>query len=69
MFIEFLKHHYWELIMLPGNILAVEAIVRQAAVNKGYKGIVSWCDHVANVVDFIGQIITGLIIKKQGDKQ
>jgi hypothetical protein len=55
-------------VMLPGNILAIEAIVRQSAVDHGYPYIVSWCDRISKFVSFIGQIIAGLITRKNGGK-
>ena len=63
--LTWIKHHWLQLVLLPGNILAVEAIVRQSAVNKGYTGIVSLCDHIARFVGFVGDIITGLINRNQ----
>lgn len=60
--IFYIKHN-WLLIclFLPGQILAVEAIIRQSAVDKGYPNVVSLCDRIANFVGFIADIIQKLI--------
>ena len=63
-----IRHNSLFLIMLPANILAVEAIIRQAAVDKGYPKVVSLCDRIAQFIGFIQDVIAGLIKKNQTPK-
>jgi hypothetical protein len=55
-----------DLVVLSGA-LNLEAIVRQVAVNKGYKGVVSWCDRIASVITFVFDVVT-TAVKKQAPK-
>ena len=49
------------------GLLNFEAIVRQVAVNKGYKGVVSLCDKVARAITFALDILEA-VGKKQPPK-
>ena len=63
--INFWNKHWLVIIMVPGNALAIEAIIREAAVEHGYTKIVSVCDHLANVLGFVIDIISGLLKRGQ----
>ena len=45
-------------------ILNFEAVVRQVAVNKGYKNVVSWCDRIAAAITFIIDVFSAVKAKK-----
>lgn len=62
---KFIHHHWLDIMLLPANILAIEAIVREAAVKRGYKNTVTWCDQIANAVGFIQDVLVGIIQRKQ----
>lgn len=47
-----IHHAVWLLVILSG-FLNFEAIVRQVAVNRGYKNVVSLCDRIAGIIVFI----------------
>jgi hypothetical protein len=57
----------FDLAILSGA-LNVEAIVRQVAVNKGYKGVVSICDRIASIITFVFDVVS-TVVKKQVPKQ
>lgn len=42
-----------EILIALSVVLNFEAVMRQVAVNKGYKNVVSWCDQIASAVTFI----------------
>lgn len=55
-----ITHHVWTILSLIGDILLVEKVIKDAAAKRGYKEIVSVCDMIANVLNFILDIITGI---------
>ncbi len=64
----YLKAHWFDLLLLPGNIMAVDAIVKEAAEKRGYKKLASLCDVIGNFLSFIVDIITGLLSRKQNNQ-
>lgn len=63
--IHWIHKHMLGILLLPGNILAIEAIVRQSAVDKGYSKVVSLCDRIARFMGFLQDILAGLIKRNQ----
>ena len=49
-------------------VLNFEGIVRQVAVNKGYKNVMNWCDRIAVIITFIIDVFSNIKISKTPTK-
>lgn len=55
-----ISHHVWTILSWIGDVLLVEKVIKDAAAKRGYKEIVSVCDLIANILNFLLDIITGI---------
>jgi hypothetical protein len=62
------KINWIDVIRWIGDIIAVDAVIKQVALKYGFKRLASLCDIIATGVNFVLDIITGLIgaLKNRG---
>lgn len=65
--ISWISHNWFNLLQWIGDVIAVDAVIKQAAQKYGYTKLASLCDLIANDLNFVLDIITGIIqsFKKQ----
>ena len=56
-------HHIAYVLVFLSVLLNFEAVVRQVAVNRGYKNVVSFCDRIASIITFILEVGEGITKK------
>ena len=60
-----ITHHWTFLILLPGNLLAFEAVIKNAAEAHGYTKSASLCRKTGNFLSFCADVLSGILARKQ----
>jgi hypothetical protein len=59
-----IQNHWIFLVMLPGNLLAFQALAMNTAEAHGYTKTASLLKKFGNFISFIADIVSGLLAKK-----
>ena len=62
---QWINSHFWYLVMLPANLLALQAVIVNAAEAHGYTKSASWLRKIGNFLSFLADVVSGILAKKQ----
>ncbi len=65
--LNWLGNNWFNLLQWIGDVIAIDAVIKQVATKYGFTKLVSICDLIANDLNFVLDIITGILtsFKKQ----